>query len=60
MVITMVMTQDDIRELFKSLSMSQGFYGRLLARDDADDIICALADMNLNDPLEVIMVVEGC
>ena len=55
----MVMTQEDIRGLFESLSMSQGFYGRLLAREDADDIISALADMELNSPLEVIMVLEG-
>ena len=56
---------EEIMEVFKSLSRSQGFYGRLLMdieslpKDDYDQLVITLEEQDFKDALELIMWVEG-
>lgn len=59
------MNRDEIREVFKQLAMSQGFYGRLLRQiDEADEEAREnfwkdLEDQNFKDSLDLILYIEG-
>lgn len=59
------MNRDEIREVFKQLAMSQGFYGRLLRQiDEADEDVREnfwkdLEDQNFKDSLDLILYIEG-
>ena len=59
------MNRDEIREVFKQLAMSQGFYGRLLRQiDEADEEAREnfwkdLEDQNFKDSVDVILYIEG-
>lgn len=59
------MNRDEIREVFKQLAMSQGFYGRLLRQiDEADEEAREkfwqdLEEQNFKDSLDVILYIEG-
>lgn len=59
------MNRDEIREVFKQLAMSQGFYGRLLRQiDEADEDVREnfwkdLEDQNFKDSVDLILYIEG-
>lgn len=59
------MNRDEIREVFKQLAMSQGFYGRLLRQiDEADEEVREnfwkdLEDQNFKDSVDLILYIEG-
>lgn len=59
------MNRDEIREAFKQLAMSQGFYGRLLRQiDEADEEVREnfwkdLEEQNFKDAVDVVMYIEG-
>lgn len=59
------MNRDEIREVFKQLAMSQGFYGRLLRQiDEADEEAREnfwkdLEEQNFKDAVDVVMYIEG-
>lgn len=59
------MNRDEIREVFKQLAMSQGFYGRLLRQiDEADEEAREnfwkdLEDQNFKDSVDLILYIEG-
>ena len=57
----MVMTREEIRSTFEHLAMSQGSYGRLLRAIDEseDDLLGSLEQIGFNNPVELIMYVEG-
>ena len=55
----MVMTREDIDRLFRQLAMSQGFYGRLRARDDYEDILDSIESAGFEDPVSLIIALEG-
>lgn len=57
----MVMTREEIRSTFEQLAMSQGSYGRLLRAIDEseDDLLGSLEQIGFNNPIELIMYVEG-
>lgn len=57
----MVMTREEIRSTFEQLAMSQGSYGRLLRAIDEseDDLLGSLEQIGFNNPVELIMYVEG-
>lgn len=58
------MNRDEIREVFKQLAMSQGFYGRLLRQiDEADEEAREnfwkdLEDQNFKDSVDLILYIE--
>ena len=58
------MNRDEIREVFKQLAMSQGFYGRLLRQiDEADEDVREnfwkdLEDQNFKDSVDLILYIE--
>ena len=59
------MKREEILEVFRSLSQSQGFYGRLLCdlysapEDVKEDFLSHLEAQNFRDPLDLILYVEG-
>lgn len=59
------MNRDEIREVFRQLAMSQGFYGRLLRQiDEADEEAREnfwkdLEDQNFKDSVDLILYIEG-
>lgn len=59
------MNREEIREVFKQLAMSQGFYGRLLRQiDEADEEAREnfwkdLEDQNFKDSVDLILYIEG-
>ena len=62
------MKRKEILKLFKSLSKSNGFYGRLLAdlndlrindEDSYESIMSDLEKQNFQTPLDVVLFVEG-
>lgn len=59
------MNRDEIREVFKQLAMSQGFYGRLLRQvDEADEEAREnfwndLEEQNFKDSVDLILYIEG-
>lgn len=52
------MKRDEILELFRSLSRSQGFYGRLL-QEITDEQLDYLEEQKFKDPVELILFLEG-
>ena len=59
---------DEILNLFRTLAMSQGFYGRLLANieelkkndeESYDNFVSMMESKNFQNPLDVILFVEG-
>ena len=57
----MVMTREEIRQTFEQLARSQGYYGRVLKTIDEseDDILGSLEEVGFNDPVELVMYMEG-
>ena len=59
------MNREQILDAFRSLAMSQGFYGRLLERIDSVDeetreaFLSDLESRNFGDVLDLIMWIEG-
>ena len=62
------MKREEILRLFKSLSKSNGYYGRLLAdlndlrindEDSYESIMSDLENQNFQTPLDVVLFVEG-
>ena len=62
------MKRNEILSIFRSLSMSQGAYGRLLARleeveetdpDMYDQFMCDLEAQNFKDAVDLILYIEG-
>ena len=56
------MKREDIHNLIKSLALSQGFYGRLMAGHygDYDEILDWLTDVvKPADDLDVVLALEG-
>lgn len=59
------MNRDEIREVFRQLAMSQGFYGRLLRQiDEADEEAREkfwndLEEQNFKDSVDLILYIEG-
>lgn len=59
-----MMTRQQILDLFRSLSMSQGFYGRLLEHmtEDAgyaENVFLYLEGQNCRDAVDVVIALEG-
>lgn len=59
---------DEILNLFRSLAMSQGFYGRLLVNieelkkndeESYENFVSMMESKNFQNPLDVILFVEG-
>lgn len=62
------MKREEILRLFKSLSKSNGYYGRLLAdlndlrindEDSYEFIMSDLENQNFQTPLDVVLFIEG-
>ena len=59
------MKREEILEVFRSLSQSQGFYGRLLddlysvSEDVKEAFLSHLEAQNFKDPLDLILYIEG-
>lgn len=57
------LTKEEIKQVFKDLAKSQGFYGRLLeeieTNHDADAVYQRLEDEHFESPIDLIMVIEG-
>ena len=53
------MSREEIDRVIRNLAMSQGFYGRLLAGDDYEEILSELESMKPADPLDIILALEG-
>lgn len=62
------MKREEILRLFKSLSKSNGYYGRLLAdlndlrinhEDSYESIMSDLENQNFQTPLDVVLFIEG-
>ena len=59
------MKREEILEVFRSLSQSQGFYGRLLddlysvSEDVKETFLSHLEAQNFKDPLDLILYIEG-
>ena len=62
------MKRKEILRLFKSLSKSNGYYGRLLAdlndlrindEDSYESIMSDLENQNFQTPLDVVLFIEG-
>lgn len=62
------MKREEILRLFKSLSKSNGHYGRLLAdlndlrindEDSYESIMSDLENQNFQTPLDVVLFIEG-
>lgn len=58
------MTRNEILNTFRQLSMSQGFYGRLLRdmktnKEFADELLSELEGKNFRDAVELVMYIEG-
>lgn len=58
------MKKEEILKLFKSLAMSQGFYGRLLERINEDKewgnvFLAELEKQNFKDSVDLILAIEG-
>lgn len=62
------MKREEILRLFKSLSKSNGYYGRLLADlnelsqinpESYESIMIDLENQNFQNPLDVVLFVEG-
>ncbi len=59
------MNREQILSTFRSLAMSQGFYGRLLEQIDSvdeetrDNFLSHLESMNFGDPVDLVMYIEG-
>lgn len=59
------MKRKEIRELFESLSRSQGLYGRLLndinnsTEEEQENFWSAMENMNFKDELDVILYWES-
>lgn len=54
------MNQQEIRKTIAALARSQGSWGRLLERLDANpEAYEQLEQMGFNDPLDLIMALEG-
>lgn len=59
------MKEKEILETFRQLARSQGFYGRLLvtiedmSEDDYRELFDILEAQNFNDPVDLILYLEG-
>ena len=55
------MSRQEIDSTLRSLAHSQGFYGRLFAGHygDYDSILDWLAAMDLREPVDVVLALEG-
>ena len=62
------MKRDEIIQIISQLSMSQGFYGRILARinelkrrdyDAYEDIMTKLENQNFRDSIDLVMFFES-
>ena len=62
------MKREEILRLFKSLSKSNGYYGRLLAdlndlrindEESYESIMSDLENQNFQTPLDVVLFIEG-
>lgn len=59
------MNRNEIEQVFRNLAMSQGSYGRLLARiydlseEDQDEFWAEMEAQDFSDEIAVIMYVEG-
>jgi hypothetical protein len=59
------MNREQIIDTFRSLAMSQGFYGRLLRginemdEDDREEYLSYLESLNFADELDLILYIEG-
>lgn len=59
------MKRDEILEVFRSLSQSQGFYGRLLnmfysaPEKDKEAILSHLESQNFKDAVDLVLYIEG-
>lgn len=54
------MTREEILETIKMLSISQGFYGRLLGAIEEDEtILDGLEAQNFNDVVDMVMYIES-
>jgi len=55
------MNREQIHNTIKSLAMSQGFYGRLMAGHygDYDEILDHLVSLNPKEPLDVVLALES-
>lgn len=59
------MKRDQILAAFRSLAMSQGFYGRLLDRiyavdeDTRENFLAELEEQNFSDVVDLVMYIEG-
>jgi len=59
------MNREQILSTFRSLAMSQGFYGRLLEQIDSADeeardaFLSHLESMNFGDAVDLVMYIEG-
>ncbi|WP_304393165.1 hypothetical protein [uncultured Clostridium sp.] len=51
------MGREEILDLIKGLSMSQGFYGRLLA-NMTEEYLQELVDQKFKEPLDMILYIE--
>lgn len=60
----MALTAREIKKIVERLSLSQGFYGRLLesieSAEDPDAEWQKLADQNLNNEVDLVMFIESC
>lgn len=58
------MTRNEILNTFRQLSMSQGFYGRLLRdmetnEELAEEVLSKLEGKNFRDAVDLVMYIEG-
>ena len=59
------MNREQILSTFRSLAMSQGFYGRLLDRiyavdeDTRENFLAELEEQNFSDVVDLVMYIEG-
>ena len=59
------MNREEIKNTFKSLAQSQGFYGRLLrqlgnsSKEEVDEFYAILEAENFKDWLELILYIES-
>lgn len=55
------MTRKRIDKTIRSLAMSRGFYGRLIAGHygDYEEILDALTDANPHDEVDLVLMLEG-
>ena len=52
------MSREEIDIVIRNLAMSQGYYGRLLARDDYEEILSELEWLKPETRLDIILALE--